>query len=378
MKQFLAITCLLAVSRCANAAEVKTTVVAQKGPTIQVAILLDTSGSMSGLIEQAKTQLWKVVNEFALAEQNGKRPDLQVALYEYGKSSIPASEGYIRMIVPLSTDLDKVSEQLFALRTNGGDEYCGKVIKAASESLSWSKGAKDYKVIFIAGNEPFTQGDVNYKDACKIAISKGIMVNTIFCGPMAQGISTHWKDGALLADGSYMNIDQNKQVVAIAAPQDKEIGQLGLELNKTYIPFGAQGEKNKKRQEEQEANTKSAGQGSFVQRQLSKASGYYRNASWDLVDACKDGKVDLKKLKKEDLPADLQKLTEEELGNYVKEKQATRAKIQKQINDLNTARRTYIAKERKALAAKKGEDTLDAVMIKTVREQAEKKAYTFK
>jgi hypothetical protein len=378
MKHAIAITCLLAASRWANAAEVKTVVAEQKGPTIQVAILLDTSGSMSGLIGQAKAQLWKVVNEFALAEQNGKRPDLQVALYEYGKSSIPSSTGYIRMIVPLSTDLDKVSEQLFALRTNGGNEYCGKVIKAASESLSWSKDPKDYKVIFIAGNEPFTQGDVHYKDACKIAITKGILVNTIFCGPLAEGISTHWQDGALLADGSYMNIDQNKQVVAISAPQDKEIGMLGLELNKTYIPFGAQGVANKKRQVAQEANARSVGQGSFVQRQLCKASGYYRNASWDLVDACKDGKVDLTKIKKEHLPAELQKLSKEELGTYVKEKQASRAKIQKQINDLNTARRTHIAKERTALAAKKGEDTLDAVMIKIVREQAGKKAYTFK
>jgi hypothetical protein len=378
MKHVIAITCLFAASRWANAAEVKTAVAEQKGPIIQVAILLDTSGSMAGLIEQAKTQLWKVVNEFALAEQGGKRPDLQVALYEYGKSSIAASDGYLRMIVPLSTDLDKVSEELFALRTNGGEEYCGKVIKASTESLAWSNDTKDYKVIFIAGNEPFTQGDVNYKDACKAAISKGIMVNTIFCGSMAEGISTQWKDGALLADGSYMSIDHNKQVVAINAPQDKEIGQLGLELNKTYIPFGAQGAANKKRQVAQEANALSVGQGSFVQRQLSKASGYYRNASWDLVDACKDGKVDLTKLKKEHLPAELQKLSKEELGTYVKEKQASRAKIQKQINNLNTARRTYIAKERTALAAKNGEDTLDAVMIKTVREQAGKKSYTFK
>ncbi|MDA0841129.1 MAG: VWA domain-containing protein [Planctomycetota bacterium] len=378
MKYANTITCLLAVSYWANAAEVKTAIAEQKGPTIQVAILLDTSGSMSGLIEQAKTQLWKVVNEFALAEQNGKRPDLQVALYEYGKSSVPASDGYVRLIVPLSTDLDKVSEQLFALSTNGGEEYCGKVIKAAAESLAWSNDAKDYKVIFIAGNEPFTQGDVDYKDACIIAITKGIMVNTIFCGPIQEGISTQWKDGALLADGSYMNIDQNKEVVAIKAPQDEEISRLGLELNKTYIPFGAQGVANKERQEQQEANTQSAGQGSFVQRQISKASGYYRNASWDLVDACKEGKVELTKLKKEDLPAELQKLSQEDLDTYVETKRSERAKVQKEINDLNTARRAYIDKERNALAATKGEDTLDAVMIRTVRGQAEKKAYIFK
>ena len=125
-----------------------------KPPLIQMAVLLDTSGSMSGLIEQAKTQLWTIVNEFALAKRDGQVPMLQVGLYEYGKSSIPAKEGYIRMILPLTTDLDKVSEELFALKTNGGDEYCGKVIKSATESLAWSKSNDDMKMIVIAGNEP--------------------------------------------------------------------------------------------------------------------------------------------------------------------------------------------------------------------------------
>jgi hypothetical protein len=106
---------------------------------VQMAILLDTSGSMEGLIEQAKTQLWKIVNEMALAKKSGQTPKLEVALYEYGKSSIPASEGYLRMIVPLSVDLDRISEELFKLKTNGGSEYCGKVIQSASRELRWSK-----------------------------------------------------------------------------------------------------------------------------------------------------------------------------------------------------------------------------------------------
>ncbi|MCK4943670.1 MAG: VWA domain-containing protein, partial [Candidatus Aminicenantes bacterium] len=122
---------------------------------IQMVILLDTSGSMEGLIEQAKTQLWKIVNEMALAKKNGKVPRLLVGLYEYGKSTIPASEGYLRMLVPLSEDLDRISEELFKLKTNGGQEYCGKVIRAATRGLQWSQNNSDYKVVFIAGNEPF-------------------------------------------------------------------------------------------------------------------------------------------------------------------------------------------------------------------------------
>src|SRR5690349_20225863 len=102
-----------------------------KKPLVQIAVLLDTSGSMQGLIEQAKGQLWKIVNEFLKAKQDGQTPEVQVALYEYGKTSLSRDSGWIRQIVPLSTDLDKISEELFALKTNGGDEYCGWVIKDA-------------------------------------------------------------------------------------------------------------------------------------------------------------------------------------------------------------------------------------------------------
>src|SRR5580693_164582 len=93
-------------------------------PTVQIAILLDTSNSMDGLIDQAKTQLWNVVNEFVHARKGGRPPAIQVALFEYGKSSLPSQEGYVRLILPLTENLDRASEELFALKTNGGDEFC--------------------------------------------------------------------------------------------------------------------------------------------------------------------------------------------------------------------------------------------------------------
>ena len=173
-----------------------------KTPLIQMAILLDTSSSMGGLIEQSKTQLWAIVNELAMARQNGEVPVLQVALYEYGKSSIPAEENYLRMILPLTTDLDKVSQELFALKIGGGDEYCGTVIQAAVQGLGWSAEPDDFKVIFIAGNEPFTQGNVDYKQACAAAIENEIVVNTIFLrqlcrrGSMGNGrMEPYWLMG---------------------------------------------------------------------------------------------------------------------------------------------------------------------------------------
>ncbi len=194
-----------------------------KKNSIQLALLLDTSNSMDGLIDQAKSQLWKIVNELATTKKDGKSVDLYVALYEYGKAAIPAQEGHLRNILPFTQDLDKISDELFKLNTNGGEEFCGKVILNAVNNLQWKKSNDELKIIFIAGNEPFTQGDVDYKTACQKAVKNGIIVNTIFCGNYDEGVQTMWKDGADISDGKYMNIDHNAVIVHIDAPQDDEI-----------------------------------------------------------------------------------------------------------------------------------------------------------
>jgi hypothetical protein len=305
---------------------------------------------------------------------NGKTPRLEVALYEYGKSSIPSGEGYIRMIVPLSTDRDRISEELFKLTTNGGDEYCGKVIKTAVQGLSWSRMKGDLRVIFIAGNEPFTQGEVNYEESVKLAASKGITVNTIFCGPYSEGVETRWKDGATLANGKYMNIDQNRQVAVIDAPQDEEILKLGQELNKTYIAYGAAGAEKKDRQKRQDMNAAGLNKEAAVQRSVAKASKQYESSSWDMADAVKSGEMDLDKVKEDELPAEMKKMSKPERKAYVESQIKKRAEIQKRINRLNEDRRVYVDKEMKKRA---GESTLDTAVTKTIREQATEKNFKF-
>jgi hypothetical protein len=169
--------------------------VAPKRPLVQVAILLDTSNSMDGLIGQAKTELWRIVNEIASYRRNGADPLVQVALYEYGNTSLPAEQGYLRLVSPLTSDLDAISEALFNLTTNGGDEYCGLAIHRATADLAWSTNPDDYRAIFIAGNEPFTQGKTDYRTAVAEATRKGIYVNTIHCGSLDEGVSGGWRDG---------------------------------------------------------------------------------------------------------------------------------------------------------------------------------------
>ncbi len=357
--------CLIAAPAFGNVA---------KKPVIQVAILLDTSNSMDGLIDQARKQLWRVVNELATARKNGKAPDLQVALYEYGNDSLSSENGYVRRVLPLTTDLDKVSEELFALKTNGGQEYCGQVIGAATKGLDWSHSADDMKLIFIAGNEPFTQGSVDFHKTCSTAVASGIVVNTIFCGERQEGINTHWKEGADLADGHYMAIDQNAKLPDIVAPQDKEIATLGLELNKTYISYGARGEEGAARQKAQDANL-AAAPSANVQRQVAKAAAVYSNTGWDLVDASKEGVVDLDKVAEKDLPAEMKKMTPAERKAYVAQNAKKRTDIQAKIKSLDDERKKYVAQEIKKLPA--ATSTLDAAVISTVRDLGTKKGYKF-
>ena len=345
--------------------------------TVQVALLLDTSNSMDGLIDQAKTQLWSIVNEFIRAKQDGKPPVLEVALYEYGNDNLPASEGHVRLVLPLTDDLDAISEQLFALKTNGGQEYCGQVIHDALKQLEWSASSGVYKAIFIAGNEPFSQGTVDFRESCRAAIEKGILINTIFCGPTTEGEATGWKDGAVLADGRFMSIDQNQKVVAIPAPQDTELAKLGGDLNKTYLPYGKLGREGQTRQWAQDANASNASPTAAATRSISKGCAMlYCNDAWDLVDAIKTGKCKLDEIKDEDLPEDFRKLSKADRSARIAELTKMRETLQQRIAQLGKERDAFLTAERKRQIAESSE-TLESLILKAVREQASRANFRF-
>ncbi len=350
-----------------------------KRPAVDLAILLDTSNSMDGLIAQAKSQLWNIVQQFADAKKAGKTPLLRVSVFEYGNSGLPAREGYIRQVVQLTDDLDKVSEVLFLLRTNGGDEYCGMVINEAIKRLDWSREPNSYKAIFIAGNEPFTQGSVDYKDSCQSAIEHGVVVNTIHCGDYQTGIQTHWKEGADMAEGRYMNINQDRKVVHIDCPQDKIIIELNNTLNRTYLWFGDRQlrEGYAKNQLAQDANALNAsGGGGFSSgRAKTKASSLYRNRGRDLVDTYEEDSEILSKLEQQQLPDEMQKMSPSEQANHIKRMAEKRAEIKRRIDEISREREKFLAAKRKEMAIDSAEDTLGAVISAAVQEQLEESGF---
>lgn len=341
---------------------------------IQIALLLDTSSSMDGLIDQAKSKLWKIVNELSQSQYFKEIPKLEIALFEYGNDNLSKSSGFIRLVSDLTTDLDKISEDLFALTTYGGDEFCGEVIQNAIEKLKWSKSEKDLRLIFIAGNEEFDQGSVSYKKICENAKKNNIIVNTIFCGNYDEGIRLLWDNGAEIANGKYINIDQNREVAYIETPYDDQIIELNSKLNDTYITYTSVSKKSSIRQKKQDDNAGLFGKGNAVERAVSKSTGAYQNAEWDLVDAAKDNEEIFDEIEEDALPEELQGKTTEEISEYVTIKEKERSEIQAEIQELNDKREEYI-KDKTIENAQ--ENSLDEAMLKIIREQAEEKGFTF-
>ena len=355
--------------------------VAQKnmGPKIQAVILLDVSNSMDGLIEQAKAQLWNMVSVMGKAKcANDVSPNIEIALYEYGRSSNPVADGYVKQISGFTTDLDKLSLELFKLTTNGGDEYCGQVIYTSLKQLNWDADPNNYKVIFIAGNEDFLQGNLPYTKACAEAKNKGVIVNTIYCGDRMQGIKEHWNLNAECGSGSFTNINQDAKVEEIPTPYDSVLFSLNDKLNGTYITYGYNGKANF-------ANQASA---DMLNAQMSKSAGLkrvavkskknlYKNAEWDLVDAStdKDGFVTAELITKVDrktLPDSLKNKNTEELKKIVNEKNKERGLVQKEIENINSQREAYIATEKKKNAVKNNTPTLETEVEKIIKEQAKR------
>jgi hypothetical protein len=316
---------------------------------IQVAILLDVSNSMDGLIDQAKAQLWTMVNTLGRVHCDNKaNPKIEIALYEYGTPRNDVGNGYIKQINNFITDLDSLSENLFALTTNGGDEFCGHVIFRSIQQLKWDASPNSYKVIFIAGNESFRQGGVSFTQACTEAKSKGVIVNTIYCGDRQQGIREYWNLVGECGNGSFSNINQEHKIEDIATPYDDEIFKLNEKLNTTYITYGARGGEYFSKQQKMDQENAIVSKKAAIQRAEAKSnSKVYNNATWDLVDRVGDNEAEIEKIDKKTLPDSLQNKTTAQLKVIVNAKKKERAVIQTKIISLNQQRQQYINDQKK-------------------------------
>ena len=341
------------------------------GPIIQLALLLDTSNSMDGLINQARTRLWSIVNEMSAIAVAGEVPQLQVALYQYGNSGISAGEDHVQLRCRFTTDLDIVSEQLFALSTNGGNEYCGAVLREALTELSWVGTGRKHvlRLVVIAGNEPFNQGTEPFGEWTSHAMKRDIRINTIFCGPEQEGRRTLWEQGALSGNGYYAFINQDYQEPQIETPFDDALKQLNDALNGTYIGYGRRGAESLKRQEMQDQFNASASVSGFFSRVLSKSSSNYATGSWDLVSGVEDGSIALEDIDSKSLPEEYRGLSPVELEQRIDLLVIERTRIQNEIVEVSKKRREFI---KQALTNQNASESerLDDALIRALLKQA--------
>ncbi len=359
--------------RAAAAAEEACKSQAAAARTVEIAICLDTSGSMNGLIDSARAKIWDIVSDLARAAPT---PKLRVALLTYGNDGYTQESGWTSVDSNLTDDLDTVSMKLFALHTNGGTEFVGRAVDRATRDLAWSGGEASLRVIIIAGNEGADQDQqVKYQDACKRAIEKGILVNSIYCGNAGDNLVAAWQEVARLADGRSACIDQNNGTVVVETPFDQELVALSASLNTTYLPYGAKGEWSAGNQTQQDGNASSLGAAVSAQRCVTKGGSAYTNAQWDLVDACKAADFKLEAIEAKDLPEAMRTMTIEQRRALVAQRAGERQAIQAKIKEADAKRAKFVAD---AIAARGGDATsFDRVIRDAVRAQASARGFTF-
>jgi hypothetical protein len=341
--------------------------------TIEVAILLDTSGSMQHLIDAARIKLWEIVNDLTLAEPT---PRLRVALVTFGNGKNPKETGWVKLESNLTDDLDLVSERLFALEAAGGSEYVGRVLKIALENLSWTDAPDTLKLVFLTGNEPADQDpEIDFRAMSEEAYARGIELNSIFCGNAEQEDAETWKEVADLGRSRFATINHRRGPVMIETPYDEELAELGAAINVTYVPYGESGQERRANQRAQDENARKAGVAVAASRAQAKSSPLYA-PDWDLVDAVTKETFSLDGIEESELPAELRGKSTSEVHLHLDGLRAEREKLRQRIVELGRKRAEYIAREAKA----EGLDdstAFDGVVRRMIREKAEEKGFEF-
>jgi hypothetical protein len=202
-----------------------------------------------------------------------------------------------------------------------------------------------------------------------------VIVNSIYCRHGQQKDEAGWQEVARLADGQFMGIDQNA-TIAIQTPMDKALAELSARLNKTYIPLGSAGKAAWGNQQRQDGNALGMNSQAAAQRALTKSTMNYF-CSWDLIDALNAKQITLDKVKQEDLPEALRKLSKEELAQHVAKQRIDRKALQKKIKELSAEREAFVIKEKQRLAQERS-TSFESAVRKAIRAQAEARGLEFR
>jgi hypothetical protein len=347
-------------------------------PVVDVVFVLDTTGSMSGLIETAKEKIWSIASTMASAQPT---PDIRIGLVGYRDKG----DEYVTRIVDLSSDLDSVYARLMEFQAGGGGDTPESVNKAlfdAVHSMSWSHADQAYQAIFLVGDAPphMDYNEVQYPATIAAANEKGIVINTIQSGNIPTTV-VPWTTIASLGNGNFFQVDQEGGAVAYASPYDTEIADLSAKLDATRLYYGS--EEERKRMDDKVAATEKASAmasvGALARRGIFNAAPAGREnllGEKELVDAVASGDVDLAEIAPDALPAALKPMAPEEQRAYVAQLAGERADLQRRIQSLAQNRDEFIAG--KVEEAGGMADSLDAKLYEAVKDQAGKAGFEYK
>jgi Mg-chelatase subunit ChlD len=343
-------------------------------PRIEVCFVLDTTGSMGGLLEGAKQKIWSIANEMISAQPT---PELKLGLIGYRDRG----DDYVVKSFSLTDDIDAIYGHLREFQAGGGGDTPESVNEALAEAIQkmpWSSDKKVLKIIFLVGDAPPHMDYPNgpkYPDLCREAAKKDLIINTIQCGEMAE-TKPIWQEIAKLSEGSYVGISQSGNVAVISTPMDKDLGRLNEQIGATLIPYGdstLQAEVHAKY-----AAAKSAPVAAMADRlTYNSKTGRAMQGRGELVDSLNDKTLKLDEIDQKQLPAELQKLNRDELQKRIAKARDERADLQKQIVDLSKKREAYIQSENKRLAAEGKGDAFDQKVTETLHAQAAKKGISY-
>ncbi len=353
-------------------------VTVKQNPVIDVVFVLDTTGSMSGLIETAKEKIWSIASTMASAQQT---PDIRIGLVGYRDRG----DAYVTRVVDLNNDLDSVYATLMQFQAGGGGDTPESVNKAlydAVHDMSWSVRDQAYQAIFLVGDAPphMDYNEVQYPAIIAAANEKGIVINTIQCGELPMTVDP-WTTIANLGQGNFFQVDQSGGAVAYTTPFDTEIAELSAKLDGTRLYYGSDEEKERARRKVDAAEeiVVTASVASQARRGVfNSAVGGRDNLLGDkeLVDAVSSGELDLEDIEPEALPAAMKPMAPEEQAAYVGWLADERADIQQRIRSLAVDRDEFLAK--KVEEAGGLEDSLDLKLYEIVKEQAGKAGLEYK
>jgi Mg-chelatase subunit ChlD len=334
---------------------------------IEAVFVLDTTGSMSGLIEGAKRKIWSIADAMS---GNSPGVPIRVGLVAYRDRG----DEYVTRRVDLTEDLDAVWAQLRELRADGGGDTPESVNEALHEAVtkvSWSSGPNVYRVVFLVGDAPphvdYPQ-DPSFRQSAGIAAQKDIVINTVQCGALPETTPV-WQEIAKLGLGQFAAIGQDGGMIAVAAPQDDDLAVLNRKLAETMIPYGDAAAQAELRNKSDAALAAPPEAAAARLTYLAKRGGRANLGREDLVDAVTSGSVAVKDVPAAALPEPMQALSADERAAFVEGKREERRQIQEKIAKLGAERDAFLRDEQN----KNPGDGFDAKVRQVVKEQAAKK-----